>query len=57
MPGYLGGVASLLTLTPRALERSIRRLINDHRILEKLDMNARGAYIRRVESLTRKEVD
>ncbi|WP_321853981.1 SDR family oxidoreductase [Burkholderia cenocepacia] len=56
VPGYLGSVAALLSLTPSRLERGIRRLINDQRILEKIDMQARGAYIQRVESLARKEV-
>ncbi|WP_078288917.1 SDR family oxidoreductase [Mycobacterium sp. D16R24] len=50
VPGWLAFVWGLVDLfVPEPVERVGRRLIDDRRALTSLDLNARGAYIERIE--------
>ncbi|QCH23133.1 SDR family oxidoreductase [Mycobacteroides salmoniphilum] len=50
VPGWLAFVWGLVELfVPEPVERLGRRLIDDRRALTSLDLNARGAYIERIE--------
>lgn len=50
VPGWLAfGWALVDLLVPEPVERLGRRLIDDRRALTSLDLNARGAYIERIE--------
>ncbi len=55
VPRYLGVTPALLDVTPHWLQRGLRRAFDDRDGLKRLDLQARAAYTRRIESLAAKE--
>lgn len=51
-PRYLEQTPALYGLAPRWLQRGIRKLIRDDRILTQLDHQARAGYVERLDKLT-----
>jgi NAD(P)-dependent dehydrogenase (short-subunit alcohol dehydrogenase family) len=55
VPGYLAAAPAVLELTPQWLLRRMRRSIDDHSALEKIDHGKRAAYTQRIESLASRQ--
>jgi NAD(P)-dependent dehydrogenase (short-subunit alcohol dehydrogenase family) len=55
VPRYLGVTPALLGLAPHRVQRGVRRLFGDRRVLEKIDQGARASYNARIAGLTREE--
>jgi NAD(P)-dependent dehydrogenase (short-subunit alcohol dehydrogenase family) len=51
VPRYLGMAPALIEVTPHWLQRGLRRGFDDRRALERMDLQQRAGYIRRIESL------
>lgn len=54
VPRYMGVAPAALGLAPHRLQRGIRRLFGDRRVLEKLDNQARADYDARIAQLAEK---
>ena len=54
VPRYMAVTPALLGVAPQRLQRGIRRLLGDRRILEKLDNTARADYDARIAQLANK---
>lgn len=55
VPRYLGVTPALMDMTPHWLQRGLRRAFDDRDGLRKMDLQARAAYTRRIESLATRE--